>query len=188
MDINYWENFYVNKNIVKEPSDFCIFIMNYFKDSEKIHILDAGCGNGRDSLYMSNKYKVTGLDTSLVDLKDSINCNFIKTNFCNYDKTNFNMIYSRFTFHSISNEDQEIFLKSITKDGTYLCIETRSDKDINNNRVFGDNHYRNFTNLNYLKNILEKNKFEILYIVESNNVAIYKDENPINQLLILYSS
>jgi tellurite methyltransferase len=180
MDTNYWDNFYKqNNDIFNQPSSFCKFIMDYFKKYKNLQILDAGCGNGRDSYYLSNKYKVVGMDTSLADIKDNDNCKFIKCDFCTYDKSNFNLIYSRFTFHSISNKDHTVFLKSITKSGTFLCIETRSDKSINSIRIFGDTHYRNFTNLTYLKNLLEKYKFEIKYIEENNNFAVYKKENPI---------
>ncbi len=180
MDIKYWDNFYKkNINFLNEPSNFCIFIMNYFKDYDDLYILDAGCGNGRDSYYLSKKYNVFGIDISLKNLENNKKCSFIKSNFCTYNKDNFSLIYSRFTFHSISNKDQEIFLNSINKSGTFLCIETRSDKDINSKRIFGDNHYRNFTNFNYLKKLLEKNNFKILYIKEDKNFAIYKEENPI---------
>ena len=180
MDTNYWDTFYKqNNNILKNSSSFCKFVMDHFKTYENLYILDAGCGNGRDSYYLSNKYKVLGIDTSIGAIKNNDNCKFIKDDFCTYNKNNFDLIYSRFTFHSISNEDHDVFLNSITKSGTFLCIETRSDKSINTIRIFGDTHYRNFTNLDYLKNLLEKYKFEIIYIEENNNFAVYKKENPI---------
>jgi hypothetical protein len=96
-------------------------------------------------------------------------------NFCTFNKASFDIIYSRFTFHSITNEDHEIFLDSI-KPNSFLCIETRSDKGINDARYHGDNHYRNFTNKEYLYNLLLKYKFEIILFEESDNVAIYKTE------------
>ena len=89
------------------------------------------------------------------------------------------MIYSRFTFHSITNKDHDIFLQSIIKSGTYLCIETRSDKSKNSFRYYKDGHYRNFTNFKYITNLLNKYKFNILYIKESKDFALYKEENPI---------
>ena len=93
------------------------------------------------------------------------------------DKTPYNVIYSRFTFHSITNEQQENLVKSIAPN-TFLCIETRSSKDAEEYRVFGDTHYRNLTNMDYLLNLLYKYNFTILFSNESKNVAIYKDENP----------
>ena len=60
-----------------------------------------------------------------------------------------------------------------------LCIETRSDKSKNINKIHGDAHYRNYTNLRYLKDLLNKFKFDILYLEENDNFAKYKNENPI---------
>ena len=89
------------------------------------------------------------------------------------------MIYSRFSFHSITNEQQLNLITSIKQPDTYLCIETRSDKNKDIVYSHGDTHYRNLTNINYIKQLLENNNFKILFINESNNVAIYKNENPI---------
>ena len=173
----YWSTFYANFNLQK-PSDFAKFVMTFFDETKKkLSILDAGCGNGRDSYFLSSKFDILGVDLAYKP-DNKLNCMFIKDNFVTYDKTKFDIIYSRFTFHSITNDDHELFLDSI-KSNTYLCLETRSDIDKDSNRYHGDNHYRNFTNIDYLKNLLNKYNFKILYIKESNNFAIYKNENPI---------
>jgi tellurite methyltransferase len=177
MDIKYWSQFYKTKTI-NLPSDFCLFIMTYFEKQDLLNILDAGCGNGRDSYHMSKSHNVIGIDSSSKP-DDLDNCKFYKDDFCTYNKDDFNLIYSRFTFHSITNEDHKIFLESITKKNTYLCIETRSDKSEKDFRYHGDMHYRNYTNLKYVKDLLKLYNFEILYIKEDNNFAIYKNENPI---------
>ena len=174
---SYWRAFYSNFNI-NNSSNFALFVMNFFSKNDKMMILDAGCGNGRDSYFLSTKHNVIGIDKAVKPI-EKLNCNFILDNFVDYDKKNFDMIYSRFTFHSITNKDQEIFLKSVTKPNTFLCIETRSDKDKNTFRYYGDTHYRNFTNIDYLKKLLKENNFEILFIEENKNFAIYKNENPI---------
>jgi tellurite methyltransferase len=179
IDTNYWNEFYNKKQLELIPSDFCLYVMDYLKstNNEKIKILDAGCGNGRDSYHLSKKYLVDGMDISYKP-DDTELCKFKQDDFTTCDKTNYDMIYSRFTFHSITNEQQETFIKSIHP-GTLLCIETRSDKGKNDNRYYGDDHYRNFTNVKYLKKILDTNGFEILYIEENNDFAVYNDENPI---------
>ena len=173
---SYWTSFYKDFSLVK-PSSFAIFILNYFKEYKYLKLLDTGCGNGRDSYFLSTKFDVTGIDKSNKP-KSKLNCNFVLDDMISYDKSNFDIIYSRFSFHSISDELQIKFLKSIKKN-SYLCIETRSDKGKDTNRIFGDCHYRNLTNIDYLKKILNENNFKILYIDESDNFAIYKYENPI---------
>ena len=175
----YWNDFYKNKSSeLSGSSNFCVFVLNYFKENAKISkVLDAGCGNGRDSYGLSTKYNVIGSDNSGYTATNTDRCNFEVSDFVSMNKTSFDMIYSRFTFHSITNTNHDVFLKSI-KENTYLCIETRSDKGIDAERHYGDGHYRNFTNLDYLKKILENHNFNIEHIEENVDMAIYKNENP----------
>lgn len=178
MDNIYWENFYKNQNHILESSDFAKFVLTYIKKFDrKFNILEVGSGNGRDSYYLSQEHVLCGCDMSFKpDNKE--NCTFIIDDMVSIDKNEYDLIYSRFSFHSITDDDQDKLLKTIKK-STILCIETRSIKGLNESRVFGDNHFRNLTNINKLKELLKKYNFEILYIEESNNFAIYKDENPI---------
>lgn len=178
IQVKYWSKFYHDNKSVNYPSDFSIFVMNYFKDKSNLRVLDAGCGNGRDSYYISTKHKVTGIDKSFQNPKHTNYCKFILGDFCKINKDNFDLIYSRFSFHSITDEDQVEFINSIKK-STYLCIETRSDKVVQESLYHGSNHYRNLTNLEKLKNMLLENNFKILFIEENNNFAIYNSENPI---------
>jgi hypothetical protein len=60
-----------------------------------------------------------------------------------------------------------------------LVIETRSNKSENENVFHGKTHYRNYTDIDYLKTILTLKKFEIIFIIEDRNFAKYKNENPI---------
>jgi len=65
-DIKYWLDFYnSNKLNNNECSNFCSFIIDFFKNNSENnikHILDTGCGNDRDSLFLSKFYKVTAMD------------------------------------------------------------------------------------------------------------------------------
>ena len=83
-EIEYWNNFY-HSFTVKESSDFSKFVMNYFKDHSLDKILDAGCGNGRDSIFFSTKYNVIGIDNSL-QLENGDNFKFILSDFVKTDK------------------------------------------------------------------------------------------------------
>lgn len=177
-EIKYWNNFYSTINTKQECSDFCNFIIKYFEDNKEISsVLDCGCGNGRDTYKLGNKYKVHGIDTSGFIPNSENNIIFTKQDFITINKDNYDLIYSRFTFHSITDEQQVSFLDSINNG--YLAIETRSKKGENDNVHHGKTHFRNYTDLNYLKKILTEKNFEILFIKEDKDVAIYKDENPI---------
>jgi len=176
-EITYWSTFYKQFNETA-PSNFACFILNFFKDyDEPLHILDVGCGNGRDSFYLSSKYATTGIDISTVPNRTRDHLQFIQGDMITIDKSYYDVIYSRFTFHSITNEQQEELVKSIAPN-TFLCIETRSSKDADEYRFYGDNHYRNLTEMNYLINLLTKYNFTIIFSSESKDVAIYKEENP----------
>jgi trans-aconitate methyltransferase len=177
MDIQYWSTFYKHFPI-SNRSDFCHFILDYFKDDNTIqYVLDAGCGNGRDSNALSTKYNVIGIDNCDIQLKPDT-YTFKKEDFITYDKSTFDLIYSRFTFHSITNEDHDRFLSSIHKN-TWLAIETRSTVESHNMEYHGKTHYRNYTDIEYLKTKLEKYDFKIHYIKEDKGFAIYNSEDPI---------
>jgi tellurite methyltransferase len=194
-EIEYWSKFYNSKNISLENSQFSEFVVKYIKDNinniknnnlNDINILDLGCGNGKDTYYISKYFNIIGIDSSNKP-KDTNSCKFIKGDFIKYDKSNTNILYSRFTLHSITDELQNELLKSIKK-GSYLFIETRSDKGIDSIRIYGDNHYRNFTNFKKLKEMLSQHNFKILYDYEGIDCAIYKDENPICIRIVCYKS
>jgi len=176
MDKLYWNQFYKEKKGVLERSDFAEFVLEYFKD-KSYFILDLGCGNGRDSYYLSQNHKVIGCDLSSVP-KNKKHCLFLEENMVTIDKEPYDLIYSRFSLHSISDENQKELLQSIKK-GTILCIETRSIKGKDSYRLFGDTHYRNLTDIHFLRSILKDYGFIILYEFEGDNIAVFKDENPI---------
>lgn len=181
MDLNdkkYWETFYSTNNNNINCSDFCIFVMDYFKDKNILNILDCGCGNGRDSYALSNISNVDAVDNCGFLQTDINNVKFYIDDFVTINKSKYDLIYSRFTFHSITNEQQISFLDTINVN-SYLAIETRSKKSENENVFHGKTHYRNYTDIDYLKNVLTLKKFEIILIIEDLNFAKYKNENPI---------
>ena len=176
-DKKYWKIFYEKKPELQNCSDFCTFIIDYFKNNTDIKtVLDAGCGNGRDSFVLSKKYSVTGVDNCGYELNNQNTFTYLIDDFVNMNKNNYNLVYSRFTFHSINNEDQENFLKTINPN-TYLAIEARSKKGMEEDVYFGKSHYRNYIDLNYFENLLKQNNFEIMFLKEGADMAKYKNEN-----------
>lgn len=196
-EIVYWSSFYNKKVLSLDNSNFSIFVKDYIINNivntnivntnlsiNNIKLLDIGCGNGKDTYYLSNYFNSTGIDSSFKPQNKS-NCTFDISDFVKYDKSSFNIIYSRFTLHSITDNMQNDLFTSI-KPNTYLFIETRSDKGIDTKRVYGDGHYRNFTNFDKIKNMLYTHKFDIMYEYEGNNCALYKNEDPICIRLVCY--
>ena len=101
--MDYWSTFYKQSHILS-PSNFCGFVLDLMADDEDLNVLDAGCGNGRDAYALSKKHIVTGIDTADYLPKATERCSFETADFCSYDKTPFDLIYSRFTFHSITDQ------------------------------------------------------------------------------------
>ena len=203
-DMNF-KNINNNENSINnDPSDFCKFILNYFeKNNINIeNVLDCGFGNGRDTFKLIEKYNVDAVDNSgyipsnnlqnKKILEDQLTSNsmvntesysygivnFYNDDFIKFNKKKYDLIYSRFTFHSITNNDHIEFFNSI-KSNSYLALEARSDISKDELHYFGKTHYRNYINLNYLIKLFIEMNFKILYIEENNNFAIYKNENPI---------
>ena len=173
----YWNKFYTTyKNL--QCSQFCEFVLDYLAGRDHKYVLDAGCGNGRDSYALGDSYLVTGVDTSKHVPTWTDRVQFYTDDFCTHRKADYDLIYSRFTFHAITNAQHSVFLKSITEPGTTLCIECRSDKDKDCERYHGDTHYRNFVNLDYLRDKVRFYGFKIDYLNEAKGFAPYETEDP----------
>ena len=68
--------------------------------SQQFEFLDIGCGNGRDSYYLSKQHNVIGIDINNLP-KNKNNCKFILDNMLNINKFDYNIIYSRFSLHIV---------------------------------------------------------------------------------------
>ncbi len=194
----FWNNFYKNNLAVSRPSDFAIFILKFLKKNNS-KIIDIGCGNGRDIFFFKkNKIDFIGIDlsknaTQLIkkklenkqDKNKVFNNDFVRFDYKKNVRTKFS-IYSRFTWHTINQKNEDIFLNKISNlpNLTYLFIETRSIKDdlcgvgkkIGKNEFVTD-HYRRFINKKDLIKKLQKN-FKIIYLKESKGFSKFKKEDP----------
>ena len=140
MDYQYWNEYYSKQVAPKQPSKFAMDIMGYLEKGKKL--IELGCGNGRDSIFFSeNGVDVIAIDqsdTSIDILKNNnynnkikfISDDFIRTNILK-NKT-FDYAYSRFTIHSILEEEEDILVKrvydNLNPKGLFF-IEVRSIKD-----------------------------------------------------------
>ena len=198
MDREYWNEFYKKGLAKKEPTLFAQYVSEKYLEKGKT-VLELGCGNGRDSLYFAQKdldvIAIDGADQVIEKLKVE-NCNnkvkfiqddFVTTNI--YKKEKIDYVYSRFTLHAITEEQENILLKNVyngLEAGGDFFIEVRSVKDdlygkgenVGRNAYFYNNHYRRFLIINELEEKLQKTGFTILYSEESKNFAPYKDQNP----------
>lgn len=197
MDKEYWNEYYNKKIAPIEPSKFAADIVDNFTKGGRL--VELGCGNGRDSIFFGSKgINVLAIDQSksaigILQEQDYENVNFAADNFVNsslLEESSFDYVYSRFTLHSISDEDQAIVLRNsyrILKENGLLCIEARSIKDdfcglgeqVGTNAYIYTGHYRRFIVMEDLIKSLEEIGFKIIFSIEGKNFAVYKEENPV---------
>lgn len=200
-DKEYWNDYYKQNSKPKDASSFAEFILP--KLTKNKSLIELGCGNGRDSIYFSqNDLNVIAVD-QVCDEIDYLNENhkndnvtFICGDFTNLARNDddliknskFDYVYSRFTFHSINEKKEDRTLNWISKvlvKGGLFLLEARSINDpmfkkgemLSESENF-TNHYRRYMDLNKFVEKLEKHCFEIVYQIEDNNLAVYKDDNP----------
>lgn len=151
------------------------------------HILDLGCGTGRDSKYFLDKgYKVTSIDGSIkmCDVATALlqkkvkQINFLDINY----KEEFGGIFACASLLHLSNEDLLIVLKKISKalkqDGIlYTCFKYGDSTRIDKGRFYNDMNEERF--LGIIKNI------ENLKIIKSWITEQYKSDTKfINYILV----
>jgi trans-aconitate methyltransferase len=206
MDKQYWDKFYkqhANRDDISKCSTFAIFCCdNFFNKTPRI-IADLGCGNARDAKHFARKHLVYGID-QVID-KGVINSNkssllkLIEQDFVRDEYSfseNVDVFYSRFTIHSITEEDQKELLPKVYNSlgvGGLFCIEVRTTKDpkfgvgkhVCDTTYFNDGHTRRFVDSQEFLNEVLSLGFKLKYFNEQDNLSAYKDDNPVLMRIIL---
>jgi len=184
----YWDSFYsVQNGEIKNASTFAIFIKDYISKNDRV--LELGCGNGRDTLYLkdycSEIYAIDSSEQTINNLSslNIKNANFERINVSNISNLSYvpTFIYSRFFLHSIDEQTENALFSWISSlpSNTFFSLECRSEKDIELPKYFGKTHYRRGINLEKLIFSLNNIGYDVIFKQESNGLAIYKDEDPI---------
>ena len=206
-DKEYWNEYYsslTTQNAISEPSNFAISISGQLERNKSI--LDVGCGNGRDSLHFMNLgLNVTGIDASDKTIEklrkiqqENKFINFICGDFVNNEEIysrKYDYIYSRFTLHAITSQQQNEFLKNTTNilvPNGKIFIEARTLRDdlynmgekLGDNAFIYDGHYRRFIEPEELADIMRSLGYEIIYLCESRGFSKFGDSDPVLMRLI----
>jgi len=195
----YWDSYYKKRDSPISPSSFAIFCNENFFGNH-CHVLEFGCGNGRDSFYFSKKHRVTAIDQSVVAINANkqrasdegiLNIDFTDGEFGK--KTSgmpevVDVVYGRFVIHAMPLEDETQVLNysyKILKPEGKIYLEFRTDKDrlMNDGITVGLNervtdHYRRFINLDDFCERLAQVGFSIDYCVEKSGLAKHGDDDP----------
>lgn len=194
----HWDSYYRTPGALVNASSFAIMAESAIPKNSKI--LEVGCGNGRDSAYfIKNEHSVTGIDTSLeainqcndnfATFKDFFYCGSIEMLTDKLGRKNFDVIYSRFSLHAMTEDEEFAFLdhaQYLLRSYGLLLIECRSINDPLSHkgevlspteRIHG--HYRRFIILNELKNKLETRGFHLESYGEYSGVTIVENDDPV---------
>tara|TARA_B100000989_G_scaffold204363_1_gene154686 strand:- start:25893 stop:26546 length:654 start_codon:yes stop_codon:yes gene_type:complete len=201
---NYWDLYYSNKKTKFNPSNFVKQIGKKKFINKNSVIIELGCGDGRDTFFLSKKIKkiyafdksikIINKNKSLLFKKKNKNIFFragdIKNNdiFKKIKKIKFSIIYARFFIHAISEKLENRLLKKLklmTPFNCYICLEFRTTKDklmrkgkkISKYERLTD-HYRRFIDVNDFIKKIKKYDFEIIEIKQGINLSKFGSDNP----------
>lgn len=140
MDKTYWEDYYRKQNDDLNPSLFARYVMENIANPNNT-LVELGCGNGRDAIYFANEgLQVLAIDQCETEIKflqfrhkHLKNLTFQAADFSDIsDNRKFDIVYSRFTLHSVSKEQE---LRTLAwayenlKTGGGFCIEVRGQQN-----------------------------------------------------------
>ena len=200
LDKDYWTKFYsnnINNKELLKPTTFAKFLVNEDYIVKKNNLIELGCGNGRDTIFFAKQgVHVTAIDqceNTTKQLNTIANINSYHADFTRLieSKNNFDVVYSRFTLHSINDEDEERTLGWVHKNlnkGGLLCIEARTiqdpiygmGQDMGNNVWFYNEHHRRFIVAEEFVNKLKSFDFKIILSEEKNGFAkMGMDNDPV---------
>ena len=202
----YWNAFYAGRHPdIENPSTFARFVLPKL-DREAL-LFELGCGNGRDALFFAAQgQRVVACDRSAVAIRQLTERpdlerfrhrpRFLQADFAELDRVYgadqapLDAVYSRFTLHAIPAAIQHAALAwtaARLATGGQLLVEVRSVKgslygkgeEVERDAFLHDGHYRRFLRLDELTAEVEGLGLSIVEALESDGVAVYKDDDPV---------
>lgn len=199
MDKAHWDSVYGKQHDVQEPSLFAQHCVESNIISPGQSVLELGHGDGRDALWFANKnIQVLGFDQSGL-ITENQTAYLCRVDFTDIDQMKlclngrmFDHVYSRFSWHSITedgeNKTLDLIEEYVLRPGGSLLIECRTvydelfDKGVRKGirtREYVNGHRRRFIIPGLLLNKLLESDFLIKYAETSRGFAPHKDEDPI---------
>lgn len=208
---NYWAEFY-SRNDFLEGSTFFEFVND--QQTMPSTVIDIGCGDGRDSFAFARAgKKVVGLDRSEVGVDHAekkargtdldLDVAFAVCDVS--DKNNTYQIlekirkgvgdepvcfYMRFFLHSIPEDVQDSLMETLSElaqPGDALAVEFRTDKDEDQFKTFGTDHYRRYQNAEAFSTTLRRQfGWNVSFETESTGLSVYETEDPVLYRALAY--
>ncbi len=193
----HWNKYYSKNDLASTPSSFAQVVANQLAPSSKV--IEVGCGNGRDALFFASEghtvFAIDASETAISICQQSAKSDVVQfragvlSDFAGTLDPGFNAIYCRFVLHAMPLADELTLLSSAAKalpPGGMLFIECRSIRDplarlgeaiSPTERIHG--HYRRFIILDELRERVHSAGFCITSVIESNNLAVCGQDNPV---------
>jgi SAM-dependent methyltransferase len=173
---SYWRKFYSKPHPeLAAPSPFAQWAAQYLHNRV---ILDLGCGNGRDTLFLAHANpNIFGVDlyappNEKYFRRESIE-SFLRFNPLVPQIPN-SVVYCRFLFHAIDRNLQQRIVKWAAQAGATLYVEARTNLD----KPVNPDHKRRLIDGQKFLASLMRDGFRILHYEEGFGRARFGDEDP----------
>lgn len=171
MNGEYWKDYYADKQVFK-PSNFATLIINELTRHAPYEIntvLDLGAGDGRDSEIFATLYEVDAMDKySNLDGRSFRGLTELDKN------KRYDLIYARWFFHAITEEEENRYLDYIEKHcNYYFAAEFRVIGD-----VCDDTHERRNIEMGEFMHKLLNRGFAIRFIDIDYGFSKKGDDDP----------
>jgi adenylylsulfate kinase-like enzyme/SAM-dependent methyltransferase len=196
----YWDSYYKKRKAPINPSSFALFCNeNYL--ANHCHVLEFGCGNGRDAFYFAKTHRVTAIDESRVVVEVSrtratqesvLNLDFLHGEFgCEVPglPNEVDAVYGRFVIHAMPEDAEARALREswrLLRNGGRLFLEFRTTRDplMSEGTQLGrveriTDHYRRFIEFDELCTKLSRLGFSLDLAIEKKGLAINGSDDPV---------
>lgn len=198
--VNYWDSYYKKRTAPINPSSFALFCNENYLDKNS-HVLEFGCGNGRDSFYFSKTHRVTAIDESRVVVESSrtraIQEGILSLDFLHGEfgreipglPNEVDAVYGRFVIHAMPEDSEARALREswrLLRNGGKLFLEFRTIHDplmakgtqLGKNERITD-HYRRFIDFKEFCAKLSGLGFNLEFAIEKQGLATHWSDDPV---------
>ncbi len=199
----FWQRFYEARKPPTTPSPFAQWCLDAHHITPDDHVLELGCGSGRDSFaFLKAGIPTTAIDGShaaIAQNRQRYEEHGIQTpaqfEACHFgdlgqlDFSGITAIYSRFVLHAVPEKLEDAlldFAKRILPQGGRMLHEFRTQNDplmgegeaISGNERITD-HYRRFLKFEHFRGKLAQRGWVETYTQEANGLAVFGTEDPV---------
>lgn len=200
---DYWDGFYsgsASGRVPEQPSAFAAWVDGQLPAGREV--VELGFGTGRDSLFFARQGRpVQGFDFAesaiahartrageqrvtsrfdVLDLYDDLGVTRVAQTLSS--ATVIRAVYARFLVHSLEDAGRANLLRfsaEILGGGRgELFLEFRTGKDLGQEHLFGDDHFRQFVDPMTVELEIEALGGQVTYREEGCGLAVYQTEDP----------